>query len=35
MSEEPEAKITPTDLSRPKATPVEPAAHADPANTVA
>ena len=34
MSEEPEAKITPTDLPRPKATPVEPAAQANLVNIV-
>ena len=34
MSEEPETKITLTDLSRPDTTPVEPAAWANLANTV-
>ena len=34
MSEEPEAKITPKDLLRPKVTPVEPAAQANPVNSV-
>ena len=34
MSEEPEAKITPTNLSRPEATPVEPAAQVNPVDTV-
>ena len=34
MSEEPEAKITLTKLLRPKATLVEPAAQANPVNTV-
>ena len=34
MSEEPEAKITLTGLSRPETTPVEPAAQANPVNTV-